>query len=387
MSARLVAVRLERPVRDPMIRIAIETAPAFCRIEAMWRDLERRAAAPFFLSWHWMGPWLVAIEERPHLLVAREGDRVLGLALLLVARQWRQRVLAVPTLFLNQTGDPGQDVVTIEFNDVLAKRGRETDVRRAVLAFLAGNDVLVGNRYDAIAWQGALQALEADLRALQLPWRATTATSSAYVDLAAIRRSCRTYLEQLGRNTRRQIRRACELYQARGDLVLEAAAGVEEALRFFHAAGALHQARWEARGKPGAFAYPFYIRFHELVIRAGLPRGAVELVRARAGDRTIGYLYNFIHRGRVSYYFSGFAYEEDNRLKPGLVTHSLCIARHLAAGHDVYDFMGGSERYKTSLGQPGPDLIGVIIEQPLPLIRVEAALRRFKQRMEGRSTT
>jgi CelD/BcsL family acetyltransferase involved in cellulose biosynthesis len=368
-----------------VISTTVETAPTVARIETLWRDLEVRAAAPFFLSWHWMGPWLVTIEERPHLLVAHEGDRVLGLALLLVARQWRRHVLAVPTLFLNQTGDPNRDVVTIEFNDVLAERGRETAVRRAVLAFLAGNKVVAGERYHAIVWQGALNRIEADLRALQLPWRAITATSSAHVDLGAIRRSRRTYLEQLGGNMRRQIRRACELYEARGGLVLEAAASVEEALRFFHAAGALHQARWEARGKPGAFAYPFYIRFHELVIRTGLPLGAVELVRARAGDRAIGYLYNFIHRGRVSYYFSGFAYEGDNRLKPGFVTHSLCIARHLAAGHDVYDFMGGAERYKTSLGQPGPNLIGVIIEQPLLLFRVEATLRRFKQRVKGRS--
>lgn len=368
-----------------MISITVETAPAFARIEALWRDLEVRAAAPFFLSWHWMGPWLATVAERPHLLVAREGDRVLGVALLRVAHQWRRRVLAVPTVFLNQTGDPDRDVVTIEFNDVLAERGRETAVRRAVLAFLAGNRVIGGERYHAIVWQGALQTIEADLRALQLPWRAITATSSAHVDLAAIRRSGRTYIEQLSGNTRRQIRRACELYEARGSLILETAASVEEALRFFHAAGALHQARWAARGRPGAFAYPFYIRFHELVIRINLPLGAVELVRARAGDQAIGYLYNFIHRGRVSYYFSGFAYEADNRLKPGLVTHSLCIARHLAAGHDVYDFMGGAERYKTSLGQAGPDLIGVVIEQPLPLVRVEAMLRRFKQRIAGRS--
>ncbi len=369
-----------------MICITVEPAPAFARIETLWRELEARAAAPFFLSWHWIGPWLVTIEERPHLLVAREGDRILGLALVLVARQWRQRVLAVPTLFLNQTGDPDRDVVTIEFNDVLAEHGRETAVRRAVLAYLAGNEEVAGERYHAIVWQGALQRIEADLRALQLPWRAIAATSSAHVDLAAIRHSRRTYFEQLSGNTRRQIRRACELYEARGGLVLEAAASVEEALRFFHAAGVLHQARWEARGKPGAFAHPFYIRFHELVIRNGLPLGAVELVRVRAGDQPIGYLYNFIHRGRVSYYFSGFAYERDNRLKPGLVTHSLCIARHLAGGHAVYDFMGGSERYKTSLGRPGPNLSGFIIERPLTLFRVEATLRRLKQRMEGRST-
>lgn len=363
----------------------MERAPALDRIEAVWRDLEGRAAASFFLSWHWIGPWLIAIHERPHLLIASDSGRVVGLALLLVARQWRQRVRAVPTLFLNQTGDPDRDVVTIEYNDILAEEGRETAVRRAALRFLSGSRSVVGERYHAVEWQGALQGIEADLRALGLPWRTLTATRSAFVDLAAIRRSGRPYLEHLSHNTRRQVRRSCQLYRTRGALIFEAASDVDEALRFFHAAGALHQSRWQARGEPGAFAYPFYIRFHELVIRRALPHGAVELVRVRVGDDPIGYLYNFVYRGRVSYYFSGFAYEKDNRLKPGLVTHSSCIAHHVAAGHAIYDFMGGSERYKISLGQPGPNLIGLVLEHPLPMLRLEATLRRLKQRIEGRS--
>jgi CelD/BcsL family acetyltransferase involved in cellulose biosynthesis len=361
-------------------------SPAFGRIEAVWRDLEIRAEAPIFLSWYWIGAWLLSIDERPALLLAYDSNRIVGAALLLVARQWHQRMFVVPTAFLNQTGDPQRDVITIEFNDVQAERGRERAVRRAVLAFMGNNEILGADRYDAFIWRGALRAIEADLAALRLPWRRISATHSAYVDLEAIRRSGRPYLAHLGRSTRHQIRRACELYKACGTLTLDIASSVEEALRFFHAAGTLHQARWQGRGEPGAFAFPFYIRFHELLIRTGFPAGVVELVRVRAADRAIGYLYNFVWRGRVSYYFSGFAYEgDDNRLKPGLVTHSLCIAHHLAVGHRVYDFMGGAERYKINLGQAGPDLIGVVIERRVPMLRLQSTLRRLKRRLEGRS--
>jgi CelD/BcsL family acetyltransferase involved in cellulose biosynthesis len=111
----------------------------------------------------------------------------------------------------------------------------------------------------------------------------------------------------------------------------------------------------------------------------GLPAGAVELVRASAGGEPIGYLYNLLHRDRVLYYFSGFRYEADNRLKPGLVTHALCIERHLAGGMQAYDFMAGGERYKSNLGQPGPRLVSVVVERPRLALRLADGLRRLKR--------
>ncbi|MGD9507055.1 MAG: GNAT family N-acetyltransferase [Geminicoccaceae bacterium] len=239
-----------------------------------------------------------------------------------------------------------------------------------------------GGRFDAVAWRGALApaALEA-LEGIAWPWRIVAEAPTAFVDLAAVRASGRPYLDHVSANTRRQVRRAMALYEERyGPLRLDAAGDVGEALAFFHAAGALHQARWQPRGKPGAFAYPFYVRFHERLIKDGLPEGVVELVRVCAGEVPIGYLYNFLYHGRVYYYFSGFRYEADNRLKPGLVSHTLCIERHLARGMDVYDFMAGDNRYKTSLGQPGPRMISVLIERPTPRVRLEYFLRRLRDR-------
>ena len=99
----------------------------------MWQDLEKRSNAHVFLSWPWMANWLAAIASPPRLLVARCDDRVVGLAFVGFAVASRHKILRVPTLYLNEFGIPDLDVITIEFNDVLADASITSNVRRACL--------------------------------------------------------------------------------------------------------------------------------------------------------------------------------------------------------------------------------------------------------------
>jgi CelD/BcsL family acetyltransferase involved in cellulose biosynthesis len=55
-----------------------------------------------------------------------------------------------------------------------------------------------------------------------------------------------------------------------------------------------------------------------------------------------------MHR-KVFFYQSGFMYSNDNRLKPGLVTHTEAIKYYLGRGLDEYDFLAGDSQYKQSL--------------------------------------
>ena len=93
----------------------------------------------------------------------------------------------------------------------------------------------------------------------------------------------------------------------------------------------------------------------------------------------IGYVYNLVYRRHVYAYQTGFHYESDPRLKPGLVSHCLCIDRHLDDGSDVYDFMAGDARYKANLGEPGPDMLYLLAERPTWPLRLESALHGAKR--------
>ncbi|TIS40089.1 GNAT family N-acetyltransferase, partial [Mesorhizobium sp.] len=149
-----------------------------------------------------------------------------------------------------------------------------------------------------------------------------------------------------------------------------------EALAAFDLLAELHQARW---GRRGAFANPSFRRFHEELIAHGVPTGAVRISRTLAGDQTIGILYNFVHDGRVYNYQSGFLYERDGRLKPGLISHVLAIEDSIGRGERGYDFLAGFSGHKSHLANAEHPMKWIAIGRDNPERRIEAKLRGAKR--------
>jgi CelD/BcsL family acetyltransferase involved in cellulose biosynthesis len=159
------------------------------------------------------------------------------------------------------------------------------------------------------------------------------------------------------------------------------ASSVREALMFFEEFKELHQRYWNSRGEPGGFSFPFFEAFQRRLIRTCMSHGTIELMKVSAGGFVVGYVYNLVYRGHVSAYQTGFQYEPDARLKPGLVSHTLCINQHLAGGAMVYDLLAGEHRYKANLGEPGPDMIYLLAERRTWPHRFESALYGAKDRL------
>ncbi len=321
---------------------ALATPEAWARLGTRWRDLEADSDASFFQSWSWVGCRAAERFPDPVLIEAREGGQTLALALFN-----RRRSLLGATLHLNETGDAVHDSPFVEHNFPLHRRGHAAAAAACLAAALHG----LGRRVVLGGTDAAGAAL-----ARRLPGCAVTrqVRPAPYVDLAALRAAGTPHEAGLSANTRQQLRRSARRY---GPLAATRAADAAEGLRFLDALAALHQASWTARGQPGAFAAPFFAAFHRALVADALPRGEVELWHVAAEAGTVGYLYNFRRNGRVAAYQSGFAYPPgDNVRKPGLTSHAAVIARALAEGCDEYDFLGGGDRYKTSLANASRDL-------------------------------
>lgn len=362
------------------LRFRIEPMPHIDLLGDMWRELEGRADHSFFLSWVWIASWIEESGAAPVVLVGEAEGQVVLLGLLVPGRQGRVAPFAVNALRLHETGDSRQDVITIEYNGFLVDQQWSARAEREAVSFLLGETLPDGRSCDELHLRGVPQSgavladapLQQSIVSRQRSWR---------VDLDAIRASGRPYLAHLSANTRQQISRSMRLYEARGELRLDRARDGAEARAFLDGLKRLHQATWTARGEKGAFAYPFFERFHRRIIDAGFAGGAVELVRVSCGAEPVGYLYNLLHRGQVYAYQSGLRYTDDARLKPGLVTHSLCVQRHVTEGARVYDFMAGDARYKASLGQPGPDMVYVVVHRPTTLRLLRRGLRTLSRRL------
>jgi CelD/BcsL family acetyltransferase involved in cellulose biosynthesis len=309
----------------------------FAALEAKWRDLETRSEPSFFQSWTWMG---CLAEERfsdPVLVEAREAGRVVALAL------FNRRGGA---LYLGESGDPALDCPYIEYNGVLVETGREAELTAACLGAVR----LTPGRWGL--WKprlvlGGIDTVTAEAAERTGQVRRVRSLSAPLVDLTD-QGNC--FLDNRSANTRHQLRRSNRDYARTGVVAVERAGSLAQAYAFLDGLKALHQTSWTARGQPGAFANPFFLRFHQALIARGLDRGEIALLRITAGDQIIGFLYNFQHRGRCLAYQSGFNYARASRHeKPGLTCHYEAIRYSARCGAARYDFLAGDDRYKRSL--------------------------------------
>ncbi len=349
-------------------------------LRCLWTNLEQRADITFYLSWHWIGAWIEQAGMPDFVLVGRAGNKVVCIGLLRKSVQWRHGVIRSRTLCLHETGVEGEDIVFIEYNGFLTDR-RFAPLGPQAIAFLREEAAAAGG-FDELQLGGIVEEDYRALRAAGLKTYVHARKTTAFVDLAAIRAGGGDYLATISSNTRYQIRRALKIYESRGALSLQPARTADEAMRFFEEMGRLHEGAWRQRGaEGGAWRFPFLVDFHKRVIETAFPEGGVEIVRISCGETPVGYIHCLVRDGWYGSYLSGFAYEEDNKVKPGLVSFYLYIEHLLKNGGQVFDFLAGDHRYKTSLGQPGPNMCWLRVQERRPQLMLEDALRWAKQRI------
>ena len=358
---------------------------------AAWLDLESRARASFFQSWGWVGSWLEVLPDtqNPYVLEIRRDNTIVGLAVLGYRAIRRHGVFWSRTLRVTETGRAEYDNLTVEHNGILVERDLEPEVLRRCLPwlvhstqrwdelFISGVDATKIDTYTAAASASGLCAVVTH----EKPW--------FLVNLENLRASGTDLVSVLSRNTRHQIRRSIREYEKHGPVTLRVAKTLVEAKNFFAEMKALHQAQWNARGEPGAFATDFSNEFHRRLMESRFEEGAIQLLKICAGSKRIGYLYNFVHDGVVCNYQSGFEREEDPRLKWGMVSHCKAIDYALREGMRTYDFLMGNQRYKRSLATTTEYMTWLVLQQHRIRFKVEAQARAgwrliLMKRLSGR---
>ena len=369
-----------RVTRD--VEFSHEALPPLATLEREWRTLEAVALPSFFTSWQWIGALLAAVPaaHRPKLLRGTAQGETVGLALLGAGVTRRRRGLVRSrALYLNETGDRRFDSLTIEHNGILAPAGQEAAVFDSAIAWFAD----LGDEADELYISGSVKRLSETTAEGRRLGRSETILPSYSLDLGLLSSSGGELYPVLSANARQQLRRALRDFESYGPLQLSAAATTAEALGFFAELKTLHCASWERRGKKHSFSGEFFEPFHRLLIERSFAAGGTQLVRASAGDRIIGYLYNFRFADRIYAYQSGFA-DADRRERPGIVTHALGIRHAFQSGARVYDFMAGRNRLKESFSTRCEPMLWQIFQQPRLTFRLEHLGRRFKHAIIAR---
>ncbi|MCM2326654.1 MAG: GNAT family N-acetyltransferase [Lysobacter sp.] len=367
----------------PLRRLASPLGGA--EVPGWWLALHQRAPrASLFTSAAWMQTWLEVYGELfggEWVRWERDGEVVAG-CLLLRGTLRRRGLLRLRAVFVNATGETTERTPLAEFNDVLCLPGEE-DAVALDFARLLGEEP-----WSCVFLSGYEGGGVLDTLARTLPSAASSheVRPAPFVDLAALPEG--RFEDSLGGSTRSQVRRSRRGYEERsGPVRLEFARTEAEAGEFLDGLARLHNARWRARGMQGSFESDRVLRFHRRLVGRLLPEGGVDLVRGRSGDDDVGYLLNYRDRGKICFFQSGFAYEEDSKLKPGLLTHCMAIEHYRGTAAREYDFLAGDARYKRSLAGGHRDLRWSVVYRDSAwmrlLFRLRDALRSFAR--QGRA--
>lgn len=368
----------------PTTLISIEIAPLPDRasLGQRWRALETRSDNSFFASWTWIGTWLDALPEgvAPSLISARDGSETVALGIVVSRAIRRHGLFVMNTALLNASGVPRLDHITIEFNDFAIDRRFGNELRRRMVEHVLGAYA----QLDELRLDGVLE--KHGWAGWEFPGFRSVCKrqASCYVDLDLVRGRAGDYLSLLSANTRAKIRRSHKEFERLGPVTFEVAADEQRALVLFDQLRALHQSYWESRGQPGAFSNEFFVGFHRRLLAAALRRGEVQLAALRVGEHLLGILYNFVHRGRVYNYQSGFDYRANEKhSRPGLIAHHQAVEFNAAQGYRIYDFMAGDYQYKRSLATHEDTMCWTCIQRLSGKLRAEDGLRAIKWRVVG----
>lgn len=365
------------------IRAQALALPALSRLEGEWRALEARGEPSFFTSWSWIGTWLECLPSglHPRLLRATRAERTVGLAIVYARGVTRAGFVRSRRLSLNSTGDAYLDELTTEYNGILCEAGEEGAVAQACAAV-----VLADGEWDEFGVDGLAAMERLEDFAMGTLRREVIERPDCFVDLEALRGAATPWLDAIEPKVRSMVKRSLKECQAHGDLTFETATTPAIALEYLDGLKRLHTASWRARGKPGSFANAFFDAFHRRLVESRFHEGVIQLSRLRIGERAVGYLYNFRHRGEVYAYQSGFdlAFLDTTAWRPGVACHAHAIEMNFADGAATYRFMAGDQRYKRQLATATGRMAWVTWQRPRWRFAVERMLRAARARLRSR---
>lgn len=151
-----------------------------------------------------------------------------------------------------------------------------------------------------------------------------------------------------------------EYEKTHGKLTLTIAKTKEEALDYFMLAGEFQLHRWQDSGSIN----PFFTSFHISLIKNCIDQRTIELIKIDSGNIVIAVMYNFIVGRSVYFYLQGLKYENNPKMKPGLVAHSMISQYYLEEEMAIYDYMAGYSQYKVQMADRSEDLVSIRIQKP-----------------------
>ncbi len=351
-------------------------------IASEWLDLQLRANYSYFQSWSWIGAWLdlVVNDLQPIAVEISLEGKLVGIGVFVSRDIKRRCIFRAKAMYLNEYPFDGHNMV-IEFNGLLIEKNHEKAIYLETINYLLEKYEKQDEFYFGAILENSPVADAGLLSNKKISCFVQESSNTWYVDLSVISSGVDGYLASLSRNRRGQIRRSMKLYNQNNALQIKVASDAKEALLYFDQLNTLHSAYWQSKGKTGSFANPLWVRFHRALIKQRFNFSEIQLLQIKGSSGDIGYIYNVIQQDHVYVIQTGFVSEQDKRLMPGYVAHTLAIAHNHEIGMRTYDLMHGDVQYKRILCNGTKRLEWLVIQRKRLKFMIENSLVEVKRKV------
>ncbi|HKV42167.1 MAG TPA: GNAT family N-acetyltransferase [Blastocatellia bacterium] len=329
----------------------ITSAEGFRELKPVWNPLLAQSESDTIsLTWEWLTAWWAVFStgRQLNILVVRDGQEVIALAPLIHRTVQHYGLLPFRRLELLASGEDEDDEICSEYLDFILRRGRETEAMEAIVDFLRNQD-----DWDELLLKNLSGSSPALLRLLTWPeellanGQVPDSKPGVFIPLPA---SHSQFLDGISKSLRREIRKARRTAASQGYQfrVIDGVDGFEES---FELLIGIHQSRWSARGKPGVFASPKFLKFHRLLAPKLIENGWLKLFVLRIAGKPVAALYAFTYGNKVHLYQSGFLSGQSSVANPGTLIRDFAIEWAIGAGYKEWDFLkaeAGSYKFRWS---------------------------------------
>ena len=316
----------------------INDYPSFVALEPRWNETVDRAGLTHpFLRHEWLRTWWDAFGEGRTLnvMVVRAGNRILGLAPLMLEKARMYRVPIRRIQFLHNDHTPKADVIVTE---------RADEVYDAVWNTLQQSrsrwDVL---QFSQLPSDSPTHAQIGRLSAMQgYPTSLWMSDASPYVELTS---NWNAYLNSLGAKLRQNLRNRLNRLQKVGDTQLQMLSEPDAIRQARADALELEASGWKREAGTAIHSDPQVLRFYtELADRAGAS-GWLRLLFLTVNGQRIAASYASQYQGRLSFFKTGYDPEFAKYAPFKLLTYHT-IRDGYTNGLREVDFLGDAEPWK-----------------------------------------
>ncbi len=341
--------------QDTLSRPKALTARAFRALDELdelseaWDDLlAEYPPAATFCTLDWLVSWWCSFGKGRELLVLAWFDsdkRLIGLAPLSIS--WERFGSFLPLRVMRLMGDGSGDSDNL---DLPVRPGFAESVAHQIVDYLKQHsrewDLCQFNTLptDSLVAPHLLEVLKRDWTFIEHP------SPRSAIPLPTV---WNDYLEQLSGEDRKNLERYSRRLEKRYATKIYRCASESQLPASLEALFRLHQLRWESAGEPGSFASAARRDFYQRLSRRLLQRGLLELWVMELDGNIAAVQFAFRFGDRVFQLQEGNDPERASD-RVGFLLRGEVLKHLIAEGVRVYDFLGGTDPYKTRWGaRPG----------------------------------